>query len=150
MLPNQRQSPLYIPNSPIAIEVIKSELFVIFVIFTGFLNLSVLPSSSPIGGEDVVMRCVADQLLYSNLHWYRVTNQQTKQTNPEPMPCDTLTLSPFHQPNVTISGLQGTNATLDLPIPNATLMDQGLYACQVENMRTSERTCLLHNLKLRG
>uniref|UniRef100_A0A9J8BIP6 receptor protein-tyrosine kinase n=1 Tax=Cyprinus carpio carpio TaxID=630221 RepID=A0A9J8BIP6_CYPCA len=115
-----------------------------------FLNLSILPSSSPIEGEDVIMRCVADRLLYSNMHWYRVTSAANPDASPAAVPCDTLTLSPLHQTNVTISGLQGTNATLDLPIPNATLMDQGLYACQVENVGTSERTCLLHNLRLRG
>uniref|UniRef100_A0A8C1RQ74 receptor protein-tyrosine kinase n=1 Tax=Cyprinus carpio TaxID=7962 RepID=A0A8C1RQ74_CYPCA len=110
----------------------------------------VLPSSNPIEGEDVVMRCVADRLLYSNLRWYRVTNIANPDASPAAVPCDTLTLSPLHQTSVTISGLQGTNATLDLPIPNATLMDQGLYACQVENVGTSERTCLLHNLRLRA
>uniref|UniRef100_A0A671LVP6 receptor protein-tyrosine kinase n=1 Tax=Sinocyclocheilus anshuiensis TaxID=1608454 RepID=A0A671LVP6_9TELE len=115
-----------------------------------FLNLSVLPSSNPTEGEDVVMRCVADRLLYSNLRWYRVTNIANPDASPAAVPCDTLTLSPLHQTNVTISGLQGTNAMLDLPIPNATLMDQGLYACQVENVGTSERTCLLHNLRLRA
>ncbi|XP_073709188.1 vascular endothelial growth factor receptor 2 [Garra rufa] len=115
-----------------------------------FLNLSILPSSNPIEGEDVVMRCVADRLLYSNLRWYRVTNIANPDASPAAVPCDTLTLSPLHHTNVTISGLQGTNATLDLPIPNATLMDQGLYACQVENVGTSERTCLLHNLRLRA
>uniref|UniRef100_A0A673N708 receptor protein-tyrosine kinase n=1 Tax=Sinocyclocheilus rhinocerous TaxID=307959 RepID=A0A673N708_9TELE len=115
-----------------------------------FLNLSVLPSSNPIEGEDVVMRCVADRLLYSNLRWYRVTNIANPDASPAAVLCDTRTLSPLHQTNITISGLQGTNATLDLPIPNATLMDQGLYACQVENVGTSERTCLLHNLRLRG
>uniref|UniRef100_A0A672LWV4 receptor protein-tyrosine kinase n=1 Tax=Sinocyclocheilus grahami TaxID=75366 RepID=A0A672LWV4_SINGR len=114
-----------------------------------FLNLSVLPSSNPIEGEDVVMHCVADRLLY-NLRWYRVTNIANPDASPAAVPCDTLTLSPLHQTNITISGLQGTNATLDLPIPNATLMDQGLYACQVENVGTSERTCLLHNLRLRA
>uniref|UniRef100_A0A8C1C622 receptor protein-tyrosine kinase n=1 Tax=Cyprinus carpio carpio TaxID=630221 RepID=A0A8C1C622_CYPCA len=103
----------------------------------------------PIEGEDVIMRCVADRLLYSNMHWYRVTSAANPDASPAAVPCDTLTLSPLHQTNVTISGLQGTNATLDLPIPNATLMDQGLYACQVENVGTSERTCLLHNLRLR-
>uniref|UniRef100_A0A672LZ10 receptor protein-tyrosine kinase n=1 Tax=Sinocyclocheilus grahami TaxID=75366 RepID=A0A672LZ10_SINGR len=91
-----------------------------------FLNLSVLPSSNPIEGEDVVMHCVADRLLY-NLRWYRVTNIANPDASPAAVPCDTLTLSPLHQTNITISGLQGTNATLDLPIPNATLMDQGLY-----------------------
>uniref|UniRef100_A0A8C1ZGE0 receptor protein-tyrosine kinase n=1 Tax=Cyprinus carpio TaxID=7962 RepID=A0A8C1ZGE0_CYPCA len=110
----------------------------------------ILPSSSPIEGEDVIMRCVADRLLYSNMHWYRVTSAANPDASPAAVPCDTLTLSPLHQTNVTISGLQGTNATLDLPIPNATLMDQGLYACQVENVGTSERTCLLHNLRLRA
>lgn len=127
---------------------LKSQLFVIFIFLTGFLNLSVLPSSSPIEGEDVVMRCVADRLLYSNLQWYRVTNV-TKPDAPQEA-CDNLTLSPLHQPYITISGMQGSNVTLDLPIPNATLMDQGMYACQVEIVGTNERTCLLHNLRLRG
>uniref|UniRef100_A0A673M167 receptor protein-tyrosine kinase n=1 Tax=Sinocyclocheilus rhinocerous TaxID=307959 RepID=A0A673M167_9TELE len=80
--------------------------------------------------KDVVMRCVADRLLYSNMRWYRVTSAANPDASPAAVPCDTVTLSPLHQTNVTISGLQGTNATLDLPIPNATLMDQGLYACQ--------------------
>lgn len=115
-----------------------------------FLNLSVLPSSSPIEGQDVIMRCVADRLLYFNLRWYRVANLANPDPPPAAVPCDTLTLSHLHQPNVTVSGLQGTNVTLDLPIPNATLMDQGLYACQVEIVGTSERTCLLHNLRLRA
>ncbi|XP_067239768.1 vascular endothelial growth factor receptor 2 isoform X1 [Chanodichthys erythropterus] len=113
-----------------------------------YLNLSILPSRNPIEGEDVVMRCVADRLQYSNLRWYRVTNV-TKPDAPQEA-CDNLTLSPLHQPNITISGLQGSNATLDLPISNATLMDQGMYACQVENVDTNERTCLLHNLRLRA
>uniref|UniRef100_A0A673MBU5 receptor protein-tyrosine kinase n=1 Tax=Sinocyclocheilus rhinocerous TaxID=307959 RepID=A0A673MBU5_9TELE len=82
--------------------------------------------------KDVVMRCVADRLLYSNMRWYRVTSAANPDASPAAVPCDTVTLSPLHQTNVTISGLQGTNATLDLPIPNATLMDQGLYACQLE------------------
>uniref|UniRef100_A0A671LWY8 receptor protein-tyrosine kinase n=1 Tax=Sinocyclocheilus anshuiensis TaxID=1608454 RepID=A0A671LWY8_9TELE len=103
----------------------------------------VLPSSNPTEGEDVVMRCVADRLLYSNLRWYRVTNIANPDASPAAVPCDTLTLSPLHQTNVTISGLQGTNAMLDLPIPNATLMDQGLYACQVENVGTK----ILHKLE---
>uniref|UniRef100_A0A673N716 receptor protein-tyrosine kinase n=1 Tax=Sinocyclocheilus rhinocerous TaxID=307959 RepID=A0A673N716_9TELE len=103
----------------------------------------VLPSSNPIEGEDVVMRCVADRLLYSNLRWYRVTNIANPDASPAAVLCDTRTLSPLHQTNITISGLQGTNATLDLPIPNATLMDQGLYACQVENVGTK----ILHKLE---
>ncbi|TRY94944.1 hypothetical protein DNTS_013094 [Danionella cerebrum] len=117
---------------------------------TRFLNLSVLPSSSPIEGEDVIMRCVADRLLYFNLHWFRVSNNANLETSPAAVPCDTLNLSPLHHPNITVSGMQGTNATLDLPILNATMMDQGLYACQVEIVGSGERTCLLHNLRLRA
>lgn len=122
----------------------------LFFLLTGFLSLSVLPSNVPIEGDDVVMRCVADRLLYANLRWYRVINVANPDALQEAVPCDTLALSPLPQPNVTISGLQGSNTTLGLPIPNATMMDQGLYACQVENVGTSERTCLLHNLRLKG
>ncbi|KAA0708703.1 Vascular endothelial growth factor receptor 2 [Triplophysa tibetana] len=117
---------------------------------TRFLSLSVLPSNVPIEGQDVVMRCVADRLLYANLHWYRVLNVAKPDALQAAVPCHTLTLSPFPQPNDTITGLEGSNTTLDLPIPNTTIMDQGLYACQVENVGTSERTCLLHNLRLRA
>nr|XP_055041614.1 vascular endothelial growth factor receptor 2 [Misgurnus anguillicaudatus] len=115
-----------------------------------FLSLSVLPSNNPIEGEDVVLRCVADRLLYTNLRWYRVINIANPNALQAAVPCDTLTLVPPLQPNVTILGLQGTNTTLDLLISNAAMKDQGLYACQVENGRTSERTCLLHNLRLRA
>uniref|UniRef100_A0A671NEW6 receptor protein-tyrosine kinase n=1 Tax=Sinocyclocheilus anshuiensis TaxID=1608454 RepID=A0A671NEW6_9TELE len=108
-------------------------------------------ASNKMGVEErVISPLYTDQLLYSNMCWYRVTSAANPDASPAAVPCDTLTLSPLHQTNVTISGLQGTNATLDLPIPNATLMDQGLYACQVENVGTSERTCLLHNLRIRA
>uniref|UniRef100_A0A671LYU3 receptor protein-tyrosine kinase n=1 Tax=Sinocyclocheilus anshuiensis TaxID=1608454 RepID=A0A671LYU3_9TELE len=107
----------------------------------------VLPSSNPTEGEDVVMRCVADRLLYSNLRWYRVTNIANPDASPAAVPCDTLTLSPLHQTNVTISGLQGTNAMLDLPIPNATLMDQGLYACQFAYVQMGYTAEILHKLE---
>lgn len=123
---------------------------ILFFSLTGFLSLSVLPSNVPIEGEDVVMRCIADRLLYANLRWYRVISVANPDALQAAVSCDTLTLSPLPQHNVTISGLQGSNTTLDLPIPNATMMDQGLYACQVENVGISERTCLLHNLRLRG
>uniref|UniRef100_A0A673N712 receptor protein-tyrosine kinase n=1 Tax=Sinocyclocheilus rhinocerous TaxID=307959 RepID=A0A673N712_9TELE len=107
----------------------------------------VLPSSNPIEGEDVVMRCVADRLLYSNLRWYRVTNIANPDASPAAVLCDTRTLSPLHQTNITISGLQGTNATLDLPIPNATLMDQGLYACQFAYVQMGYTAEILHKLE---
>lgn len=123
---------------------------ILLFLLTGSLSLSVLPSNNPIEGEDVVMRCVFDRTLYTNLRWHRVINIANPNTLQAAVPCDTLTLVPPLQSNVTISSLQGTNTTLDLLISNATMIDQGLYACQVENMRTSERTCLLHNLRLRG
>ncbi|XP_072538762.1 vascular endothelial growth factor receptor 2 [Salminus brasiliensis] len=117
---------------------------------TRFLNLSVFPSSSPIEQEDVLLRCVVDRMLYSSLSWYRVQNVSKPDSLPATVPCGTLALTPLTQPNATIMGLQGNNATLDLSLPRASRKDQGLYACRVENADSSERTCLLHYLRLRA
>jgi len=51
---------------------------------------------------------------------------------------------------VALSGLQGANVTLELSLPDASRRDEGLYACQVENIKTREKTCLMRRLSLRG
>ncbi|KAI4890009.1 hypothetical protein NFI96_010860 [Prochilodus magdalenae] len=117
---------------------------------TRFLNLSVFPSSSPIEQEDVLLRCVVDRMLYSSLNWYRVLNVSNPDNLPTTVPCSTLTLAPLDHPNATVMGVYGNNATLDLSLPRASWKDQGLYTCRVENADSSERTCLLHYLKLRA
>uniref|UniRef100_A0AAR2JJX8 receptor protein-tyrosine kinase n=1 Tax=Pygocentrus nattereri TaxID=42514 RepID=A0AAR2JJX8_PYGNA len=100
--------------------------------------------------EDVLLRCVVDRMLYSNLNWYRVLNVSNPYSLPATVPCGTLVLAPLTQPNATIMGLKGNNVTLDLSLPRASRKDEGLYACRVENADSSERTCLLHYLRLRG
>ncbi|XP_027001975.2 vascular endothelial growth factor receptor 2 [Tachysurus fulvidraco] len=115
-----------------------------------FLNLSVFPSSVPIEDEDVLLRCVADRTLYSSLSWYRVQNVSNPTKLPTSVPCSSLSLSPLSQPNATVSGLRGPNVTLDLSLPRVSWQDQGWYTCRMENADSSERTCLLHNLRLRA
>ncbi|KAL6486117.1 hypothetical protein MHYP_G00055090 [Metynnis hypsauchen] len=117
---------------------------------TRFLNLSVFPSNNPIEQEDVLLRCVVDRMLYSNLNWYRVLNVSNPDNLPATVPCGTLVLAPLTQPNATIMGLKGNNVTLDLSLPRASRKDEGLYACRVENADSSEKTCLLHYLRLRA
>lgn len=116
----------------------------------GVLNLSVFPSSVPIEEEDVLLRCVVDRMLYSSLSWYRVLNVSNPAELPTTVPCSSLSLVPVTQPNATVASLQGPNVTLDLSLPKVGWQDEGLYACRMENADSSERTCLLHNLHLRG
>ncbi|KAM9435384.1 vascular endothelial growth factor receptor 2 isoform 2-T2 [Clarias gariepinus] len=113
-----------------------------------FLNLSVFPSSTPIEGDDVLLRCVVDRMLYSSLSWYRVLNKSSEL--PTTIPCASLSLAPLTQPNATITSSQGPNMTLDLSFPRVSMRDEGFYACQLENIYSSERTCLLHNLHLQA
>ncbi|TSN30195.1 Vascular endothelial growth factor receptor 2 [Bagarius yarrelli] len=115
-----------------------------------FLNLSVFPSSIPIEEEDVLLRCVADRMLYSRLSWYRVLNVSNSDELPPTVPCASLSLSPLIQPNITVSGLKDPNVTLDLSLPRVNWQDEGWYACRMENADSTERTCLLHNLRLRA
>lgn len=98
----------------------------------------------------MLLRCVADRMLYSSLSWYRVLNVSNPTELLTTVPCASLSLSPLSQPNATVSGQQGPNVTLDLSLPRVSWEDEGWYACRMENADSSERTCLLHNLRLRG
>lgn len=98
----------------------------------------------------MLLRCVVDRMLYSRLSWYRVLNVSNPAELPNTVPCTSLSLSPLTRPNATVAGLQGPNVSLDLPLPRVSWNDQGLYACRMENADSSEKTCLLHNLRLRG
>ncbi|XP_056132265.1 vascular endothelial growth factor receptor 2 isoform X3 [Lampris incognitus] len=114
------------------------------------LELSVFPSTEPIEADQVVLRCKADRLIYGNLAWFRVTNVSNPERSPSVQPCHSLSLLQQPLPQAMLSGLQGTNVTLELPLPNASRQDEGLYACRVENIKTREKTCLLHHLSLRA
>ncbi|KAM3876411.1 vascular endothelial growth factor receptor 2 [Diretmus argenteus] len=125
---------------------------VIFFHVTRGLDLSVFPSSEPLEEDHVVLRCKADKLIYGNLVWFRLSNT----SNPEQISsvvrqsCRSLSLPQRPLSQAVLSGLEGTNVTLELPLPNASRQDEGLYACQVENIKTGEKICLLRQLSLRG
>uniref|UniRef100_A0A8C7NT77 receptor protein-tyrosine kinase n=1 Tax=Oncorhynchus mykiss TaxID=8022 RepID=A0A8C7NT77_ONCMY len=114
------------------------------------LELSVSPSREPIEQDQVVLRCKADRLIYGNLAWFRVENEFDTEQVPAVQSCRGLSLSQQPLSQAVLSGLQGTNVTLELPLTNVSQRDQGVYACQVENIKTGERTCLLRHLTLRG
>lgn len=115
----------------------------------GGLEVSMSPSSEPLEEDHVVLRCKADRLIYGNLAWFRVTNVSESEQIALVQPCRSL----LHRRPLSHgvpSSLQGTNMTLELPLPNASRQDEGLYACQVENIKTQERTCLLRRLSLKS
>ncbi|KAF7667685.1 hypothetical protein LDENG_00052750 [Lucifuga dentata] len=123
---------------------------IIFFHVTRGLDLSVSPSNEPLEEDNVVLRCKADRLIYKNLAWFRVTNVSNSEQLPSVQPCRSLSLPKRSLSQAVLSGLQSTNVTLELLLPNASRQDEGLYVCQVENIKTGERTCLLRQLSLKG
>nr|XP_020459029.1 vascular endothelial growth factor receptor 2 isoform X1 [Monopterus albus] len=123
---------------------------IIFFHVTRGLEVSISPSSEPLEEDHVVMRCKADNLIYDNLAWFRVANISESVQVALVQPCRSLTLQQKPLSQAVLSTSQGTNVTLELLLPNASRHDEGLYACQVENIKTRERTCLLRRLSLRG
>lgn len=116
----------------------------------GGLEVSVSPSSKPLEEDSVVLRCKADNVLYSLLAWYRVANLSESEQATSVQPCRSLTLQRRPLSRGVRPGSQGTDATLELQLPRASRQDEGLYACQVENVKTQERTCLLRRLTLQS
>ncbi|KAM7410380.1 hypothetical protein PAMA_001699 [Pampus argenteus] len=123
---------------------------VIFFHVTRGLELSVSPSNEPLEEDHVVLRCKADRLIYGNLAWFRVTNLSESEQVASVQPCRSVSLQQRPLVHTVLSSLRGTNVSLELPLPNASRQDEGLYACQVENIKTGEKTCLLRRLSLRG
>lgn len=105
------------------------------------------PSDKPMEQDDVILRCKADNVLYDQLAWFRVTNLSPSELAESTRPCRSLTLQPL--PQAVLSNLQG-NITLDLMLPNASRQDEGLYACQVKNIKSAKSTCILRQLFLKG
>ncbi|XP_017284342.1 vascular endothelial growth factor receptor 2 isoform X2 [Kryptolebias marmoratus] len=111
------------------------------------IEVTMSPSDKPMEGDDVVLHCKADKLIYSNLTWLFVTNVSKSVESAEP--CHSLTPRPRPLSQAVKSTMQGTNVTLELTLPNASSQDEGLYACQVINIKTEMRTCILRRLSLR-
>ncbi|XP_029002975.1 vascular endothelial growth factor receptor 2 isoform X2 [Betta splendens] len=126
---------------------------IIFFHVTRGLQVSVSPSNEPVEDDHVTMSCKADGLIYDKLAWYRVADGAAAAA-PEQVssvqPCRSLKLQPRPLSQAVLSTLRDNNVTLELPLPNASRRDEGLYACQVENIKTGDRTCLLRRLSLKG
>lgn len=116
----------------------------------GGLEVSVSPSGEPLEEDRVVLRCKADRLLYDSLAWFRVANVSEAEQVSSVQPCRSLALQETPLAQNLRSNLEGTNVTLELPMPNASRKDEGLYACQVKNVKTQETTCLLRRLSLKS
>lgn len=121
-----------------------------FLRVLGGLEVSVSPSGEPLEEDQVALRCKADRLLYGSLAWFRVANVSEAEQVSSVQPCRSLALQETPQPKNIQSNLEGTNVTLELLMPNASRRDEGLYACQVKNIKTQERTCLLRRLSLKS
>lgn len=98
----------------------------------------------------MALRCKADKLVYTNLTWFLATNVSKSEQDAPIQPCHSMTLQPITQSQAALPSQQGTNITLELMLPNASFQDEGLYACQVVNIKTGVKTCLLRRLTLRG
>uniref|UniRef100_A0A8C9SMI2 receptor protein-tyrosine kinase n=1 Tax=Scleropages formosus TaxID=113540 RepID=A0A8C9SMI2_SCLFO len=123
---------------------------IIFFHVTRGLELDILPSKEPIEQDSVVLKCKVDQLLYGNLRWFWLGyNMSHVDDYPPVQSCRSLALPAEPLPQATLSGPRGTNISLVLSIANVSRQDQGLYVCQVENMKTKEKTCLVNQLILR-
>ncbi|KAM9763174.1 vascular endothelial growth factor receptor 2 isoform 1-T1 [Menidia menidia] len=124
---------------------------VIFFRVTRSLEVSMSPSDRPLEEDSVVLRCTADKLIYDHLAWFLVANvsESVQVAAATLLPCRSLTLQPRPLPQAVLIVQEGTNVTLELTLPNASRQDEGLYACQVQNNKTKEKTCLLRRLSLR-
>uniref|UniRef100_A0A669E8Z1 receptor protein-tyrosine kinase n=1 Tax=Oreochromis niloticus TaxID=8128 RepID=A0A669E8Z1_ORENI len=120
---------------------------VIFFHVTRGLEVTMSPSNRPLEEDHVILRCKADSLIYGNLTWFRVTNVSKSEQGTLAQPCRSLTLQPTPLSHAVLTPQPVTNVTLELSLRNASHQDEGLYACQVVNIITGEKTCLLHNLE---
>ncbi|XP_029988219.1 vascular endothelial growth factor receptor 2 isoform X1 [Sphaeramia orbicularis] len=123
---------------------------IIFFHVTRGLELTLSPSDEPLEEDDVTLRCKADRLIYGNLAWYRVNNVSESEQVAAVQPCRSLALQPTPLSQAVLCDTKDANMTLVLPLPSVSTQDEGLYACQVENIKTKERTCLLRRLSLKG
>lgn len=98
----------------------------------------------------MVLRCKADKLIYEDLAWFRVANVTEAEQLSSVQPCRSLVLQETPLSQRLHSNPESANVTLELPMPNASREDEGLYACQVKNIKTQEKTCLLRRLSLKS
>lgn len=82
----------------------------------------------PREGRDLRLVCIANRHLYSDLSWYRITNQSTVSEGASVLGGE-LTEGHFSH-------------TLHLLLKNVTAQDSGTYRCSATHLLTGERTHL--------
>uniref|UniRef100_A0A8C6UFV0 receptor protein-tyrosine kinase n=1 Tax=Neogobius melanostomus TaxID=47308 RepID=A0A8C6UFV0_9GOBI len=120
---------------------------IIFFHVTRGLELSVSPPDELLEEDDVLLRCKADRHIYGNLAWFRVLNMSDPVASV--LPCRSLVLQPAPFSQTVLSQMGDANMTLDLLLPRASTQDQGVYACQVQNNKSGDKTCLLRRITLK-
>lgn len=123
---------------------------IIFFHVTRGLELSVSPPDELLEEDDVLLRCKADRLIYGNLAWFKVLNISDSDPVASVLPCRSLVLQPTPLSQTVLSQTRDSNMTLDLLLPQASAQDQGVYACQVQSIKSGEKTCLLRRITLKG
>uniref|UniRef100_A0A3B4A5J8 receptor protein-tyrosine kinase n=1 Tax=Periophthalmus magnuspinnatus TaxID=409849 RepID=A0A3B4A5J8_9GOBI len=120
---------------------------IIFFHVTRGLELTVSPPDELLEEDDVLLRCKADRLIYGNLAWFRVHNISDSDPVASALPCRSLVLHQTALSHTVLSHSRDSNMSLELLLPQASAQDQGVYACQVQNNKTGEKTCLLRRLE---
>lgn len=123
---------------------------IIFFHVTRGLELSVSPPDELLEEDNVQLRCKADKVIYGSLAWFRVLNVSDSDPVASVLLCHSLALQPMNLSQTVLSQTRDANMTLDLLLPQASAQDQGVYACQVQNNKSGEKTCLLRRITLKG
>ncbi|XP_063776987.1 vascular endothelial growth factor receptor 2 [Pseudophryne corroboree] len=102
------------------------------------LDISVLPKNKLTEHDNISLRCIADQLTYGNLSWYKLSPSMS--TNWSMPICDSMDTL-IHMDSTT-TYIRGLNVTLELSLRDISMYDQGDYVCVVRDKKTQKRYCL--------
>ncbi|XP_043559067.1 vascular endothelial growth factor receptor 3 isoform X1 [Chiloscyllium plagiosum] len=106
-------------------------------------GIDLQPSEIPVEGEDVKLRCNADNYTYENLRWYRLLPSalEGELGDPPVLECKSMHLFAKEMKGVMMLDSLMKGVALELQIPSITLHDEGDYVCEVQNKKTGEKHC---------
>ncbi|XP_048459439.1 vascular endothelial growth factor receptor 3 [Rhincodon typus] len=106
-------------------------------------GIDLQPSEIPVEGENVKLRCNADNYTYENLRWYRLLPSALEGELGEPpvLECKSMHLFAKEMKGVMMMDSLMKGVALELQIPSITLNDEGDYVCEVQNKKTGEKHC---------
>ncbi|GCB61339.1 hypothetical protein scyTo_0012898, partial [Scyliorhinus torazame] len=106
-------------------------------------GIELQPSENPVEGENMKLRCNADNYTYENLRWYRLLPSalEGELGDPPVLECKSMHLFAKEMQGVMTLDSQMKGVALELQIPSITLNDEGDYVCEVQNKKTEEKHC---------